>query len=61
MAKIKLIESLRNTQSTTIWYKDLKIRPLLTRLQSLEPIGKSIRQLTVVIFLQKAIFKPFSL
>ena len=53
MAKIKLIESLRSTKRTTIQYNGLKIRLLFTVLVLL----KSIRQLIVVIFPFKDIFK----
>ena len=53
MAKIKLIESLCSTKRTTIRYNGLKIRLLLTDLVAL----KSIRQLKVVIFPLKDIFK----
>ena len=55
MAKIELIESLRSIKRTTIRYNGLKkIRLLLTG--SIAP--KSIRQLLVVIFPLKDIFKP---
>ena len=54
MAKIKLIESFRSIKHTTIQYNGLKIRLLLTG--SIAP--KSIRQLIVVIFPLKDIFKP---
>ena len=56
MAKIKLIESLRSTKRTTIWYNGLEIRllGLLTDLVAL----KSIQQLIVVIFPLKDMFKP---
>ena len=54
MAKIKLIESLRSIKRMIIRYNGLKIRLLLTDSIAL----KSIRQLIVVIFPLKDIFKP---
>ena len=54
VAKIKLIESLRSIKRTTIRYNGLKIRLLLTGSIAF----KSIRQLIVVIFLLKDVFKP---
>ena len=54
MAKIKLLESLRSIESKTIRYNGLKTRLLLTGSIAL----KSIRQLIVVIFSLKDIFKP---
>ena len=54
MAKIKLIESLRSIKRTAIRYNGQKIRLLLTGSIALI----SIRQLIVVIFPLKDIFKP---
>ena len=55
MAKIKLFESLRSIKRTTIRYNGLKIKILLIGSKAL----KSIRQLIVVIFSLKEIFKLF--